>query len=54
MTLPVYMYRMAKHIVVQKLPMRARTTMGQLEGYTSLSMKRVNMNMTPVVVDPMA
>ena len=37
---PVYMYRMAKHKVVEKLPIKASTTIGQLEGYLSLSMKR--------------
>ena len=30
--LPVYMYRIAKHKVVQKFPIKASTTIGQLEG----------------------
>ena len=29
---PVYMYRMAKHMVVQKFPIKAKTTIGQFEG----------------------
>ena len=45
---------MAKQSVVEKFPMRARTTMGQLEGYTSLGMKTVMRNMIPVVVEPHA
>ena len=49
---PVYMYRMAKHMVVVKLPMRARTTIGQLEGKTSRGMNKVRRNMTPVMVEP--
>ena len=49
---PVYMYRMAKHMVVVKFPMRARTTIGQLEGKTSRGMNNVRKNMTPVKVDP--
>ena len=49
---PVYMYRMAKHMVVVKLPMRARTTIGQLEGKTSRGMNKVRKIMTPVKVEP--
>ena len=52
MSSPVYMYRMAKQRVVEKFPMRARTTIGQLWGYLSRSMKRVRRNMTPVVMVP--
>ena len=49
---PMYMYRMAKHMVVVKLPIRARTTMGQFDTKTSRGMNRVRRNMTPVIVDP--
>ena len=42
---------MAKQQVVEKFPIRASTTMGQLEGYLSLSMKRVRRNMTPVMME---
>ena len=45
--LPVYIYKMAKHKVVEKFPMRARTTIGQLPGYTSRSTNRVPRNITP-------
>ena len=41
------MYNMAKQRVVEKLPIRAKTTIGQLLGYTSRGMNRVHRNMQP-------